>query len=59
LKDTTIKLIKKLQPDLDNASTLTKARDMLESLFCHKIKAIMKIPASSDLDLELLLAMEI
>ncbi|KAL4734223.1 lovastatin nonaketide synthase [Aspergillus similis] len=66
-KETTVNPMKKFQLELDNASTLPEARDALQSLFCHKIEATMKIPAStvdvsvplSDLGMDSLLAVEI
>ena len=58
--------MKRFQLELDNASTLTAARDALKNLFCQKIEAIMKVPASivdvcvplSDLGLDSMLAVE-
>ncbi|KAK2752687.1 putative Hybrid PKS-NRPS biosynthetic cluster [Arachnomyces sp. PD_36] len=66
-KKSTGKPIQKFRLELENATTLAEATAALQNLFCHKIEAIMKIPAStvdvcmalSDLGLDSLLAVEI
>ncbi|KAJ0418299.1 lovastatin nonaketide synthase [Aspergillus carlsbadensis] len=66
-KETTGNPMQKCRLELDNAHSLAEARDALQNLFCYKIEATMKIPAStvdvraplSDLGLDSLLAVEI